>query len=227
MSRDKSRGCSDHQVINTVNNPVETHTAAGPRPVVACRRRGRPLWGPRRRGRASPPGGPGAPVPGVPPKLPFCGPVLWARSVGPSCGPAPFCDLPPGVPAVQGRSRARAARHQTRGPGRAKVVHLHTGQPTEVIHRCGDRVGSMACRLENRQPGRSEPGRHSELHACKLLTMWITAVENSPIRTRECRCGGSAWVHREKAPQSGRNRPVTPAGETLENSERGPGSRLR
>jgi len=50
-----------------------------------------------------------------------------------------------------------------------KVVHLLTGQPTEVIHRCGDRVGSIACKLDNRQPGRSEPGRHSELHACKLL----------------------------------------------------------
>lgn len=102
-----------------------------------------------------------------------------------------------------------------------KVVHLLTGQPTEVIHRCGDQVGSIACKLDNRQPGRPEPGRHSELHACKLLTMWITAVENSWIRTCEFRCGGSARGYRGKGPQNGGNSQGTPARETLVKSEGG------
>lgn len=172
MSRVKSRGCSDHQVINTVNNPVETHTAAVPRPVATCRRRARALWGRRRwenvgetRRRLE-----------VLRHRSWCarGTVLWstpwgARGARPEQG---WCRPAPG-------NRAWAGT----------VVHLLTGQPTEVIHRCGDRVGSIACKLDNRQPGRSEPGRHSELHACKLLTMWITAVENSRIRTCDFRFG--------------------------------------
>ena len=102
-----------------------------------------------------------------------------------------------------------------------KVVHLLTGQPTEVIHRCGDQVGSIACKLDNRQPGRPEPGRHSELHACKLLTMWITAVENSRIRTWEFRCGIRPGGYRGKGPQNGGNSQGTPARETLGKSEGG------
>ena len=181
MSRVKSRGCSDHQVINTVNNPVETHTAAVPRPVATCRRRARALWGRRRwenvgetRRRLE-----------VLRHRSWCarGTVLWstpwgARGARPEQG---WCRPAPG-------NRAWAGT----------VVHLLTGQPTEVIHRCGDRVGSIACKLDNRQPGRSEPGRHSELHACKLLTMWITAVENSRIRTCDSGSGRGPGVQGER-----------------------------
>ena len=206
MSRVKSRGCSDHQVINTVNNPVETHTAAVPRPVATCRRRARALWGRqcwenvgetrrrlevlRRRSLACP----------------------WHRSVEFSLE---FPRRRAGTGLDQGRCRPAPGNRAWAGT----VVHLLTGQPTEVIHRCGDRVGSIACKLDNRQPGRSEPGRHSELHACKLLTMWITAVENSRIRTWEFRCGIRPGGYRGKGPQNGGNSQGTPARETLQKSE--------
>jgi hypothetical protein len=61
---------------------------------------------------------------------------------------------------------------------RGEVVHLLTGQPTEVIHRCGDRRGKISRPAQIRQPGRSDWDDRHELHGCKLLTMCITSVDN-------------------------------------------------
>ena len=68
------------------------------------------------------------------------------------------------------------AKQRTRGTNR--VVHLLTGQPTEVIHRCGDPSDGFTALPEIRQLWPSDRETRHELHACKLLTMWITPVEN-------------------------------------------------
>jgi hypothetical protein len=131
--------------------------------------------------------------------------VLW----GACCG------------AAAGRVRPPAAWARQLAPAR-KVVHLRTGQPTEVIHRCGDPVRRIASMPENRQPGRSDPARHRELHACKLLTMWITTVENFRILACEFRRGGPDSVCTGRGPQRegpAGERPRNTAGETAGNSE--------
>lgn len=68
------------------------------------------------------------------------------------------------------------AKQRTRRTNR--VVHLLTGQPTEVIHRCGDPSDGFTTLPEIRQLWPSDRATRHELHACKLLTMWITPVEN-------------------------------------------------
>ena len=164
MSRAISHGYSDHQVINTVNNPVETHSGC---PVVwtPCRAAVAPPIREARRdsaekdgvekagvesdgvekdgGRGLAPGNPGGAG---------AGPV--GRVV-----PAGGSEAPRSSPIRDGLTII--------------VIHLLTGQPTEVIHKCGDQAGRRGWGPENRQLGRSDPGRHSELHACKLLTVWI------------------------------------------------------
>ena len=85
-----------------------------------------------------------------------------------------------------------AAGGAAKSPGPAgNVVHLLTEQPTEVIHRCGDRPCGNSRLPKIRQPGRSDRGGPHELHACKLLTMWITHVEN--FRLRPHQFGGSGF----------------------------------
>jgi hypothetical protein len=57
-----------------------------------------------------------------------------------------------------------------------ELVHLTTGQPTEVIHNCGDHA---LLRRGNRQLGPSDGAVGYELQLCKLPTVWITPVDNS------------------------------------------------
>ncbi len=231
MSRVKSRRCSDHQVINTVNNPVETHSGRSaarrvrPPPRAACKLAGghaphagsAPATGCWAAWRAR--------VCGVQsgPERDRAGPVRepWTEVGEGPCGPC--CG------AAAGRVRPGAAWARQRAPAR-QVVHLLTGQPTEVIHRCGDPVRRIASMPENRQPGRSDLGRHCELHACKLLTMWITTVENFRIRACEFRRGGSVSVCTGRGPQRegpAGERPRITAREEPGNSEGHPGGRLR
>lgn len=70
-----------------------------------------------------------------------------------------------------------------------KVVHLTTGQPTGVIHNCGQHEipGAAAWRICPLWP--SDQAAHSELHGCKLLTLWINTVDNSRRRGRAARSG--------------------------------------
>src|SRR3954462_963273 len=88
---------------------------------------------------------------------------------------------------------AGGALHRLPNQFLTKVVHLLTALPTEVIHSCGVRVGNIIQVSVNRQRGRPDPEVVSELHACKLLTLWKTAVENLPSVLRP---GGS----RERCP---------------------------
>jgi hypothetical protein len=135
MSRDKSRGCSDHQVINTVNNPVETHTAAGPRPVVACRRRGRPLWGPRRLERAWDARHRlevlGRRSLACPPNT-----VLWTRSAD------PLCDLPPEYPRCRAGAGLVPPGTRQQALGGQKLSTYTQGNPQKLS--TGVEIGSAA-----------------------------------------------------------------------------------
>lgn len=99
-----------------------------------------------------------------------------------------------------------AARLVTVSRGRtgaaSEVVHLTTGQPTEVIHRCGDLRPRARPFPRNRQPWPSDRDRHHELQLCKLPTVWITPVENQHLRAADgilVACTGSGRGLRERA----------------------------
>ena len=98
------------------------------------------------------------------------------RGGGPAGGRQPICSS-------WGRIVACCrAKQRTRRINR--VVHLLTGQPTEVIHRCGDPSDGFTTLPEIRQLWPSDRETRHELHACKLLTMWINPVENFHRRQR-------------------------------------------
>jgi hypothetical protein len=104
-----------------------------------------------------------------------------------------------------------------------ELVHLTTGQPTEVIHNCGDHA---LLRRGNRQLGPSDGAVGYELQLCKLPTVWITPVDNSGHHAwwrwdlrrtsrqpaENCPPDVGAEARRQGAPDTGRARKRQEAG---------------